>query len=63
MLSELGDKELDFQGQIVRSSLFRGSTPKEVDAVAEYCQQVDANVVVVPSARLCGPTNDLGMAR
>jgi hypothetical protein len=60
LLDELVDKELEFQGQLVRKSIYREGGPKDVTVCEEYIDSVCANLVIVPSVRLCAPSQDLG---
>lgn len=65
LLEDMLDKELDFQGQVVREVLARESQGGDtMTMIRSYCRSVNANLVVVPSIKLSAPpsSSDLGMA-
>ncbi|GLC69880.1 hypothetical protein PLESTF_000890900 [Pleodorina starrii] len=62
LLEAVNDKELEFHGQLVRERLVRSPGVPVTEVVAGLIGKVAANMLVVPSERLCvsGAAADLG---
>eukprot|EP00798_Chlamydomonas_sp_ICE-L_P012617 gene12617-15845_t len=50
----LGDKELEFNGQLMRKIIVRESDISTVDIITKICSSTEADMIVVPSLRLAG---------